>query len=496
MSSDTGTSQTLLPAYQGQGGRNRKRHANGPIPSKNLPPFRSNGTTHPSSGLGSDSDIRPEPKHDPKPDDNEDGTEPIPNAGSAWRVTRCAGCWVLRNRSGSDVGSTADVSLTKAKHLRCRKSLAISEQVRSRNRPATGKGRSPSRKGPCDTRPEAQDAPQIRGPLGKERRSRPGIGQKCPASPHQRPQISSHLTTHKRQGQGQKNGLHGSGNYAHQHQLTGSENERKTFSPEMSPGGRQNQKHLSHFIRRKLFMPSRDHKVDKIIVVDDDARIRELLRRFLQQEGFEVLLAEDGKALSRLLLRESVDLIVLDLMMPGEDGLTICKRMRGAHDRTPIIMLTAKSEDVDRIVGLEVGADDYMCKPFNPRELLARIQAVLRRRPPMEAPGAPSNEPESVEFGPFTFELSQRKLRKNGVEVSLTTGEFAMLKALVRHAKQPLSREKLAQLARGRELEAFDRSLDVQVSRLRKLIEEDASSPRYIQTVWGVGYVFVPNGDN
>lgn len=243
-------------------------------------------------------------------------------------------------------------------------------------------------------------------------------------------------------------------------------------------------------------MPSRDHKVDKIIVVDDDARIRELLRRFLQQEGFEVLLAEDGKALSRLLLRESVDLIVLDLMMPGEDGLTICKRMRGAHDRTPIIMLTAKSEDVDRIVGLEVGADDYMCKPFNPRELLARIQAVLRRRPPMEAPGAPSNEPESVEFGPFTFELSQRKLRKNGVEVSLTTGEFAMLKALVRHAKQPLSREKLAQLARGRELEAFDRSLDVQVSRLRKLIEEDASSPRYIQTVWGVGYVFVPNGDN
>ncbi|HXE22580.1 MAG TPA: two-component system response regulator OmpR [Rhodoferax sp.] len=235
-------------------------------------------------------------------------------------------------------------------------------------------------------------------------------------------------------------------------------------------------------------------RVDKIVVVDDDARIRDLLRRYLTQEGFEVIVAEDGKALNRILLRDTVDLIVLDLMMPGEDGLSICRRLRAANDRTPIIMLTAKGEDVDRIVGLEVGADDYLGKPFNPRELLARISAVLRRRPPSEAPGAPSAENETVVFGPFVFDLGARTLRRNDEDLPLTTGEFAMLKALVRHPRQPLSREKLAQLARGREFEPFDRSLDVQVSRLRKLVELDASAPRYIQTVWGVGYVFVPDG--
>ena len=233
---------------------------------------------------------------------------------------------------------------------------------------------------------------------------------------------------------------------------------------------------------------------DKILVVDDDARIRDLLRRYLTQEGFDVLQAEDGKSLTRILLRESVDLIVLDLMMPGEDGLSICRRLRAANDRTPIIMLTAKGEDVDRIVGLEVGADDYLGKPFNPRELLARIHAVLRRRPVLEAPGSPSSDNEVVSFGPFTFDLGARMLRRDNEELPLTTGEFAMLKALVRHPRQPLSREKLAQLARGREFEPFDRSLDVQVSRLRKLLEVDASAPRFIQTVWGVGYVFVPDG--
>lgn len=238
---------------------------------------------------------------------------------------------------------------------------------------------------------------------------------------------------------------------------------------------------------------SPNHK-DKIMVVDDDARIRDLLRRYLMQEGFDVLQAEDGKSLTRLLLREPVDLIVLDLMLPGEDGLSICRRLRAANDRTPIIMLTAKGEEVDRIVGLEVGADDYLGKPFNPRELLARIHAVLRRRPTLEAPGSPSGDNEVVNFGPFSFDLGARTLRKDNEDLLLTTGEFAMLKALVRHPRQPLSREKLAQLARGREFEPFDRSLDVQVSRLRKLVEVDAASPRYIQTVWGVGYVFVPDG--
>ena len=237
---------------------------------------------------------------------------------------------------------------------------------------------------------------------------------------------------------------------------------------------------------------SANPRQDRIVVVDDDARIRDLLRRYLTQEGFEILLAEDAKALNRLLTRETIDMIILDLMLPGEDGLSICRRLRAANDPTPIIMLTAKVEDVDRIVGLEVGADDYLPKPFNPRELLARIHAVLRRRPRQEAPGAPSSEPEMVRFGPFEFDLSLRRLTKDGEPITLTTGEFSMLKALVRHPRQPLSRDKLAQLARGREFEPFDRSLDVQISRLRKMLEPDPSSPRYIQTVWGVGYVFVP----
>ncbi|MEN9538888.1 MAG: hypothetical protein RLZZ126_1123 [Pseudomonadota bacterium] len=241
-------------------------------------------------------------------------------------------------------------------------------------------------------------------------------------------------------------------------------------------------------------MNSPTARADKILVVDDDARIRDLLRRYLTQEGFEVFQAEDSKAMNRILLRETVDLIVLDLMMPGEDGLSVCRRLRAASDRTPIIMLTAKGEDVDRIVGLEVGADDYLGKPFNPRELLARVNAVLRRRPTVEAPGAPSSDNEVVQFGPFSFDLGARTLHNASAEIPLTTGEFAMLKALVRHPRMPLSREKLAMLARGREFEPFDRSLDVQVSRLRKLVELDAGSPRYIQTVWGVGYVFVPDG--
>ena len=240
--------------------------------------------------------------------------------------------------------------------------------------------------------------------------------------------------------------------------------------------------------------PTLPHRPDRVLVVDDDARIRDLLRRYLSQEGFEVLLAEDARALNRLLQRETADLIVLDLMLPGEDGLSICRRLRGANDRTPIIMLTAKGEDVDRIVGLEVGADDYLPKPFNPRELLARIHAVLRRRPPIEAPGAPSGDSEVVVFGGFELDLGQRRLTREGAVIAMTTGEFAMLKALVRHPRQPLSRDRLAQMARGRDFEPFDRSLDVQISRLRKMLEPEPTKPRYIQTVWGVGYVFVPDG--
>ena len=240
-------------------------------------------------------------------------------------------------------------------------------------------------------------------------------------------------------------------------------------------------------------MSSPNPRPDRILVVDDDDRLRELLRRYLTQEGFEVFLAPDGKGLTKLMLRESVDLIVLDLMMPQEDGLSICRRLRESGDRTPIIMLTAKGDDVDRIVGLELGADDYLAKPFNPRELLARIHAVLRRRPPVEIPGAPTQSGDVFEFGEFSFNMGARTLQRNGEPIALTSGEFTMLKTLVRHARQPLSRAKLAQMTRGREFEPFDRSLDVQISRLRKLIEVDPASPRYIQTVWGLGYVFIPD---
>jgi two-component system phosphate regulon response regulator OmpR len=235
-------------------------------------------------------------------------------------------------------------------------------------------------------------------------------------------------------------------------------------------------------------------KPDRILVVDDDNRLRDQLRRFFSQEGFDIHVAEGGKAMDKLLLRDTYDLIVLDLMMPEENGLAILARLRAAKDITPIIMLTAKGGEDDRIKGLEAGADDYLPKPFNPRELLARVQAVLRRRPVAETPGAPSIEDETISFGDYTLDLGHRKLAKAGQDLPLTTGEFAMLKTLARHPRQPLSRDKLAQLARGREFEAYDRSLDVQISRLRKMIEVDPANPQFIQTVWGLGYVFIPDG--
>jgi two-component system phosphate regulon response regulator OmpR len=234
----------------------------------------------------------------------------------------------------------------------------------------------------------------------------------------------------------------------------------------------------------------------KVLVVDDDQRLRDLLRRYLGDNGFNVFVAENAQAMNRIWLRERFDVLVLDLMMPGEDGLSILRRLRGGNDRTPIVMLTAKGEDVDRIIGLEMGADDYLPKPFNPRELLARINAVLRRRAAEEAPGAPTAEGEPVVFGEFVLDLVTRTLSRAGEPIALTTGEFAVLKAFARHPRIPLSREKLMEMARGREYEAFDRSLDVQISRLRKLIEPDPAKPRYIQTVWGLGYVFIPEGQS
>ena len=232
----------------------------------------------------------------------------------------------------------------------------------------------------------------------------------------------------------------------------------------------------------------------RILVVDDDLRLRDLLNRYLSEQGFSVHVAQDAAAIDKLLARERFDLIVLDLMMPGEDGLSVCRRLRGAKDTIPIIMLTAKGDDVDRIVGLEMGADDYLPKPFNPRELVARIHAVLRRRTAPLPPGAPAIEEGQMSFGQVTVDLATRALTRAGTTISLTTGEFALLKVLLAHPRVPLSRDKLMELARGREYEVFDRAIDVQISRLRKLVEPDPGHPVHIQTVWGFGYVFVPDG--
>jgi len=231
-----------------------------------------------------------------------------------------------------------------------------------------------------------------------------------------------------------------------------------------------------------------------ILVVDDDLRLRDLLERYLAQQGFQVRSAGHATAMRRELSAHHVDLIVLDLMLPDADGLELCRALRADGIETPVIMLTAKGDDVDRIVGLEIGADDYLAKPCNPRELVARIRAVMRRRPRPTA-GAPQTAQGPVQFGRFHFDPATRQLLDDSTPVKLTSGEFAVLAALVTHPFETLSRERLITMARGRDHEAFDRSIDVMVSRLRRCLEDDPRQPRWLQTVWGEGYVFVPEGE-
>jgi len=249
---------------------------------------------------------------------------------------------------------------------------------------------------------------------------------------------------------------------------------------------------LLHLLRPCLYHAAMTH-TQRILIIDDDARLRELLLRYLAEQGFSVKAVGDGGALDRALLLNHYHLLVLDLMLPGEDGLAILRRLRAAGESVPVILLTAKGDEIDRIIGLEMGADDYLPKPFNPRELVARIKAVLRRKG-LQAIGAPDSEEKIVAFGESVLNLATRVLVKAGVQVALTSGEYALLKVLVTHPRHPLSRDKLMALARGRDHEPFDRAIDVQISRLRKLIETDPGQPRFIQTVWGHGYVFVPDG--
>jgi two-component system phosphate regulon response regulator OmpR len=227
-------------------------------------------------------------------------------------------------------------------------------------------------------------------------------------------------------------------------------------------------------------------------VVDDDPELRRMLATYLGEQGYEVRTLVDGAQLLARLQAQRPDLLVLDLMLPGDDGLTLLRRLRDGGDDLPVLMLTARADAVDRIIGLEQGADDYLAKPFLPRELTARIEAVLRRRRPLG--GAPLPEGERIRFGDNAIDLATRTLERGGRVVPITSGEFALLAAFVQHPQRPLSRQRLIELARGPDSETDGRSMDVQVSRLRRLIEADPAQPRYVQTVWGYGYVFVPDG--
>ena len=230
-----------------------------------------------------------------------------------------------------------------------------------------------------------------------------------------------------------------------------------------------------------------------IWVVDDDPEVRRMVGTYLTDQGYDVRCLTDGAQLMARLAGARPDLLVLDLMLPGDDGLTLLRRLRDAGDDLPVVMLTARGDAVDRIIGLEQGADDYLAKPFLPRELSARIEAVLRRRVSLPA-GTPLAEGERITIGDLVVDLAARTLERAGDVTVLTSGEFALLSAFVRHPHRPLSRERLVELARGPDSLTDSRSMDVQVSRLRRLVEPDPGRPRYLQTVWGYGYVFVPDG--
>lgn len=229
-----------------------------------------------------------------------------------------------------------------------------------------------------------------------------------------------------------------------------------------------------------------------ILIVDDHHEIRDLVSRALIKEGFRASAAADGRAMRKILADGRIDLILLDLMLPGEDGLSLCRSLR-AESNIPIIMLTAKGEEVDRVIGLEMGADDYLPKPFGSRELVARIRAVLRRSQETSAAARLTRRPTQYRFDGWQFDTGARQLlRDDGVALPLSTGEFDLLITLVERPQRVLSRDQLLDLTRGRAANALDRSIDTQVSRLRRKLEKDPSDPKIIKTVWGGGYMFTP----
>ena len=235
-----------------------------------------------------------------------------------------------------------------------------------------------------------------------------------------------------------------------------------------------------------------ENKKKYVVLVDDDPKIRDLTSKYLSDQGLSTKTASNGDELDELLKINDISLIILDLMMPGESGLTICQRLRVNKVDIPIIMLTAKGDEVDRIVGLEMGADDYLPKPFNPRELLARVNAILRR----QQNSTPKSTSNIFKFGTFSFDIANRSLHNKDDEIQITAGEYDLLRVFAEHPKQPLSRDQIMRLAKGKELDVFDRSIDVQISRLRRLIEDDPNKPKFLQTKWGFGYIFVNDSDS
>jgi DNA-binding response OmpR family regulator len=230
-------------------------------------------------------------------------------------------------------------------------------------------------------------------------------------------------------------------------------------------------------------------KIPKILVVDDDQGLRDLLRQYLEKQGFEVDSAEDGIEMDSYLKKSSPDLIILDLMLPGEDGLCIAKRLQ-VNSQIPLIMLSACGEEVDRIIGLEVGADDYLAKPFNPRELLARIRSILRRLKPLKKLDS-ENEPTVFSFGSYQLNVLSQSLKRGDENISITSGEFSLLKIFLESPNKVLTRDTLLEKLKGYDCAPFDRSIDVRIMRLRQKIEADTANPQFIQTVWGEGYRFV-----
>lgn len=226
----------------------------------------------------------------------------------------------------------------------------------------------------------------------------------------------------------------------------------------------------------------------RLLVVDDEPKLRQLLKKYLAQEGFVVEAVEDGAAMDRYLAKHEVDLVILDLMLPGEEGLSIGRRLH-QQSNLPIIILSARSEEIDRIVGLEMGADDYLVKPFNPRELLARIRSVLRRHT-KNIQSIPHTAARILNFGPFSLDIEKHQLSRDQQEIPLTTGEFTLLRAFLEHSNCVLNRDTLLDITKGYGHTPYDRSIDICVGRLRKKIEDNQSEPVYLRTIWGAGYMF------